>query len=65
MDYTLREWVRMARQHGTIAQAAVTVQAAESGVAEEAVRSTMVHHLQCMQEAVKNGLDEKMRSVTG
>ena len=35
MDYSLREWVRLARQHGSIAQAAVTAQANESGVTEE------------------------------
>ena len=38
MDYTLREWVRLARQHGSIAQAAVASQAAEGGVDEAAVR---------------------------
>lgn len=65
MDFTLREWVRMARQYGTIAQAAVSAQAAESGVSEEAIRATMTHHLHCMQESIRNGLDEKMRSVTG
>lgn len=65
MDYTLREWVRMGRQHGSLAQAAVVVQARESGVSEEAVRKMMTHHLHCMQEAVKNGLDEHLRSVSG
>lgn len=65
MDYSLREWVRMARQHGNIAAAAVAAQAAESGVSPERVRATMLHHLHCMQEAVQNGLDEKTRSVTG
>ena len=65
MDFTLREWVRMARQHGSIAKAAVAAQADESGACEELVRATMAHHLQCMREAVRNGLDEKMRSVTG
>ncbi len=65
MDYTLREWVRMARQHGSIAQAAVSAQAAESGVTEDSIRATMTHHLQCMQEAVRNGLDEHLRSVSG
>ena len=65
MDYTLREWVRLARQHGSIAQAAVASQAAEGGVDEAAVRATMRHHLQCMQEAVRNGLDEKLKSVSG
>lgn len=65
MDYTLREWVGMARLHGSIAEAAVQVQARESGVTTQAVRATMRHHLHCMQDAVKNGLDEKLRSVTG
>lgn len=65
MDFTLREWVRLARQHGSLPQAAVSAQAVESGVSQESVRMLMKHHLQCMQEAVKNGLDEKLRSVTG
>lgn len=65
MDYSLREWVRLARQHGSIAQAAVTAQANESGVTEEKVRMMMKHHLHCMQDAVQNGLDEKLRSVSG
>lgn len=65
MDYSLREWVRLARQHGSIAQAAVTAQANESGVTEEKVRMMMKHHLHCMQDAVQIGLDEKLRSVSG
>lgn len=65
MDFTLSEWVRMARTHGNIAQAAASAQAAESGVTAEAVRATMRHHLHCMQEAVRNGMDEKLRSVSG
>ncbi len=65
MDFTLSEWVRMARTHGSIAQAAVSAQAAESGVSAEAVRTTMRHHLHCMQEAVRNGMDEKLHSVSG
>lgn len=65
MDYTLREWVRMARRHGTLARAAVAAQAAESGVTEESVRAAMTHHLHCMQEAARNGLDEKLHSVSG
>ena len=55
----------MARTHGSIAQAAVSAQAVESGVSAEAVRETMRHHLHCMQEAVRNGMDEKLRSVSG
>ena len=65
MDYTLREWVGMARRHDSIAQAAVACQATEGAVSEETVRATMRHHLQCMQEAARNGLDEKLRSVSG
>ncbi|MBE5809573.1 MAG: L-serine ammonia-lyase, iron-sulfur-dependent, subunit alpha [Clostridiales bacterium] len=65
MDYTLREWVRMARQYGSLAEAAVCVQAQESGVSKEKVRGIMKHHLQCMQEAVQNGMDAKLRSVSG
>ncbi len=65
MDYTLREWVRMGRQYGSIANAAVTAQAQESGASEDAIRKMMTHHLHCMQESVRNGLDEHMRSVTG
>ena len=65
MDFTLREWVRMARKHGSMAEAAVAAQAQESGASKEQIRATMRHHLQCMQEAVHNGLDENLRSVTG
>ena len=65
MDYTLREWVGLARINGTIAESAVMVQARESGASPEAVRETMRHHLHCMQEAAKLGLDAMMRSVTG
>ena len=65
MDFTLREWIRLARQHGSLAQAAVSVQATESGATEAAVRRLMTHQLHCMQDAVKTGLDEKLRSVTG
>ena len=65
MDYSLREWVGLARIHTSIAEAAVTVQARESGTTTEAVRATMAHHLHCMQDAVKNGLEENLRSVTG
>ena len=65
MDYTLREWVGLARIHGSIAEAAVAVQARENGVSPEQVRETMCHHLHCMQEAVANGIEENVRSVTG
>ena len=65
MDYSLREWVGLARMQSSIAAAAVSVQARENGASEEAVRATMLHHLHCMQDAVKNGLDDRLRSVTG
>lgn len=63
MDYRLKEWVHLSRP--SIADAAVAQQSAESGMSVEAVRETMRHHLHCMQEAVLNGLDERLRSVTG
>lgn len=65
MDYSLREWVRMARQHGSIAEAAIAAQAQESGASKEQIRATMRHHLQCMQAAVQEGMNEKLRSVSG
>ncbi|MBQ8202496.1 MAG: L-serine ammonia-lyase, iron-sulfur-dependent, subunit alpha [Clostridia bacterium] len=61
----LREWVQLARHEKSIAHVAVMVQAQESGVTPEVVRETMRHHLQCMKESVQNGLDERLRSVTG
>jgi len=64
MDYTLQEWVNLAR--GTsIAKVAVEKQAQETGVSEDAVRATMRHHLLCMKDAVQEGLDAHLRSVTG
>jgi len=65
MDYTLREWVSLSGHYASLAEAAVEVQARESGATQEAVRETMRHHLHCMQESVTNGLDERLRSVTG
>jgi len=65
MDYTLREWVGLSRLHGSIAEAAVQVQARESGMTAQQVRATMRHHLMCMKDSVQNGLDERLRSVTG
>lgn len=64
MNLTLNEWVRLAGE-GNIAQVAVALQAKETGVTEQQVRETMEAHLQCMQEAVQSGLDEKLRSVSG
>ncbi len=65
MDYSLREWVRMARNGRTLAEAAISAQAKESGSTEAQVRATMLHHLHCMEDAVHNGLDAHLRSVTG
>ncbi len=65
MDYSLREWVRLARNGLTLADVAIAAQARESGASEQDVRATMHHHLRCMMDAVQNGLDEHLRSVTG
>lgn len=64
MDYTLKEWVALA-QGSSIAQCAIEKQAEESGQTQENVRQKMRHHLYCMQDAVQQGLDEHLRSVTG
>ena len=64
MDFTLKEWVNMAGK-GSIAGAAVQMQAHESGMTVEEVREVMLHHLHCMQEAARSGLDEQLRSVSG
>lgn len=64
MDLTLSEWVRLAGR-GSMAQAAVSLQAQETGMTEQQVRDIMRNHLLCMQEAVKAGLDAGMRSVSG
>lgn len=65
MDYTLHEWVHMASHHGSIARCAIEKQAEESGLDALAVREKMRHHLRVMQEAAQQGLDERLRSVTG
>lgn len=65
MDYSLGEWVRMARPQGSIAAVAIEKQAAESGIPEKDVRALMRSHLHCMQEAVQSGLDASVRSMTG
>ena len=64
MDYTLSEWIQLAGS-GSMAQAAVSAQARESGMEEAAVRDAMRHHLHCMREAARSGLDERLRSVSG
>lgn len=64
MDYTLKEWVAMAGS-GSIAEVALSRQAAESGMSADEVRALMLSHLHCMQQAVTEGLDERLRSVSG
>ncbi|MGN1021301.1 MAG: L-serine ammonia-lyase, iron-sulfur-dependent, subunit alpha [Aristaeellaceae bacterium] len=64
MDFTLKEWVNMAGK-GSLAAVAVQMQAHESGMTVEEVREVMTHHLRCMQDAVKDGLDATLRSVSG
>lgn len=64
MIYSLKDWIAMA-EGSDLAQAAIEAQAEESGMSVEDVRATMTHHLHCMQEAVQNGLDANLRSVSG
>lgn len=64
MDLTLSEWVRLAGQE-SLSQAAISLQAQETGMTEQQVRDIMRNHLLCMQEAVKAGLDARLRSVSG
>ena len=64
MDFTLKEWVSLAGE-GSLADAAVRAQAEETGMTEADVRALMRHHLTCMQESVRNGLDPDLRSVSG
>ena len=64
MDYSLREWIQLAGQ-GSIAEAAVRRQAHSSGMTEAETRALMRHHLGCMQSAVREGLQEELRSNTG
>lgn len=65
MDYTLKEWVALAGEAGSLAKAAQQKQAEESGMTVEEVRQTMLHHLHCMQEAVRSGLAPDLHSVSG
>lgn len=64
MDLTLKEWIALA-DGGSLADAAVKMQAEETGVSEEQVRAVMRGHLKCMQEAVQEGLDPALKSVSG
>ena len=64
MNYSLREWIQLAGQ-GSIAGAALRRQAHSTGMTEEETRQVMRHHLRCMQDAVREGLKEDLRSNTG
>lgn len=64
MNLTLNEWVNLAGE-GSMARVAVSLQAQETGMTEQQVRDIMQNHLLCMQEAVKAGLDARLRSVSG
>lgn len=64
MDYTLKEWVHLAEGE-SLAQAAMEKQAEETGMTVQEVREIMRGHLTAMREAALNGLDEKLRSVSG
>ena len=64
MDFTLKEWVEAA-EGITLAQAAIRAQTEESGLQEAEVLAIMQSHLHCMQEAVRNGLEPGLRSVSG
>lgn len=65
MDYSLKEWIRLSDEAGSLADAAVAAQAEESGMPSDEVRSLMRSHLHCMREAVTSGLDATLRSVSG
>lgn len=64
MDYTLREWVEMAGNQ-PLSTAALKAQMEEGGCTEEEVRSRMLGMLQCMRDAVQDGMQENLRSVSG
>lgn len=64
MDYTLREWVEMAGIQ-PLSQAALKAQMEESGSTEEEVNARMRFMLECMREAVQDGMQENLRSVSG
>ena len=65
MDYSLKEWIRLSHEAGSLANAAVAAQAEESGMSDDEARSLMRSHLHCMREAVASGLDATLRSVSG
>lgn len=65
MNYSLKEWIRLSHEAGSLANAAVAAQAEESGMSDDEARSLMRSHLHCMREAVASGLDATLRSVSG
>lgn len=64
MDHTLQEWVRLA-QGSDLAQAAIDSQAHETRRTSAAVFETMQSHWHNMQEAIQEGLQPNLRSVSG
>lgn len=64
MDHTLQEWVRLA-QGSDLAQAAIDAQAHETRRTSTAVFETMQSHWHNMQEAIQEGLQPNLRSVSG
>lgn len=64
MDHTLQEWVRLA-QGSDLAQAAIDAQAHETRRTSAEVFVTMQSHWHNMQEAIQEGLQPNLRSVSG
>ncbi len=64
MDHTLREWVLLAKDEG-LPQAAIASQERETRQSTEEIRQVMLHHWHDMQQAIRDGLDPTLRSVSG
>ena len=64
MDYTFREWVDIAGNE-PLSSAALQAQMEESGEDAEGILSRMQALLQCMKEAVRDGMQENLKSVSG
>ena len=64
MDHTLQEWVRLA-QDSDLAQAAIDAQAHETRRTSTEVFETMRSYWHNMQEAIQEGLQPNLRSVSG
>ena len=64
MDHTLQEWVRLA-QDSDLAQAAIDAQAHETRRTSTEVFRTMRSYWHNMQEAIQEGLQPNLRSVSG